>query len=279
MSKKVALVTGGSSGIGALTAIRLAGVGFITYAAARRLEKMENLKEKGVTVVRLDVASQSSIDACIAQINSESGGIDILVNNAGYGSYGSVEEVAIEEARRQFEVNLFGLAALTQLVIPHMRKQRWGRIINISSIAGLAATPFAAWYSGSKFAVEAFSHALRQELEPFDVDVVIIRPGPIKTEWSDIAMDSLLQKSGNGPYGRLAQAMEKSSKKMFASKLLSGNPNVIADVIVSASLAKKPRAVYTAPLVANLQPALRWLLTDRMFDGLTRWFLKLPKKL
>ncbi len=279
MSKRVALVTGGSSGIGALAAIRLTSAGFTTYAAARRVDKMENLKAQGVIVLKLDVTSQSSIEACISQINAESGGIDVLVNNAGYGSYGSVEEVSIEEARRQFEVNLFGLAALTQLVIPHMRKQRWGRIINISSIAGLAATPFAAWYSGSKFAVEAFSHALRQELEPFDVDVVIVRPGPIKTEWSDIAMDSLLQRSGNGPYGRLAQAMEKSFREMWASKLLSATPDVIVEVILSASLAKKPKAVYTAPFVANLQPLMRWLLTDRMFDSLTRWFLKLPKKL
>lgn len=279
MRDKVALVTGGSSGIGAATAIALAGAGFITYAAARRLEKMEQLKDKGIKVLTLDVTNIDSIDCCIAKIEAESGGIDVLVNNAGYGSYGSVEEVPIAEARRQFEVNVFGLAALTQRIIPHMREQRWGRIINISSIAGLAATPFAAWYSGSKFALEAFSHALRQELEPFDVDVVIIRPGPIKTEWSGIAMDSLLQTSGNGPYGRLVQSVVASFKKMWASRLLAGTPDVIAEVILQAAVAKKPKATYTAPLAANLQPISRWLLSDRMFDRLTRWFLKLPEKL
>ncbi|KAG9563219.1 hypothetical protein KCV01_g20770, partial [Aureobasidium melanogenum] len=140
--QRVVLVTGASSGIGEAVALRLASEGIVTYAAARRVDRMEHLKSRGVHVLSLDVTDAASIQACVDTIERAHGGIDILVNNAGYGSYGAIEEVPLEEARRQVEVNLFGLAALTQRVIPHMRRQRWGKILNVTSIGGLQAAPY-----------------------------------------------------------------------------------------------------------------------------------------
>ena len=154
---KVALVTGASSGIGEAVAQRLASIGITTYAAARRVERMEHLKGEGVRVLKLDLTDEQSIDDCFETITAEAGGIDIIVNNAGYGSYGSLEEVPIEEARRQFEVNLFGLARLTQLVIPRMRSKRSGWILNVSSIGGVGASPYGSWYHATKFAVEGLT--------------------------------------------------------------------------------------------------------------------------
>src|SRR5512139_3357829 len=191
---RVALVTGGSSGIGECTVRELLDAGFTVYAVARRVERMQPLADAGAHVFAMDVTDDASMVSGVQRIIGEQGRIDVLVNNAGYGSYGAVEDVPIDEARRQFEVNVFGLARLTQLVTPHMREQGSGRIINISSIGGKFYEPFGAWYHATKFAVEGFSDSLRLELKPFGVDVVIIEPGPIITEWNEIARDSLLER-------------------------------------------------------------------------------------
>jgi NAD(P)-dependent dehydrogenase (short-subunit alcohol dehydrogenase family) len=181
-SPQVALVTGGSSGIGECTVLELLDAGYVVYTAARRVERMQPLADAGAHVFAMDVTDDASMVAGIERIIDEQGRIDVLVNNAGYGSYGAVEDVPIEEARRQFEVNVFGLARLIQLATPHMRAQRSGRIINISSIGGKFYEPFGGWYHATKFAVEGLSDSLRLELKPFGVDVVIIEPGPIITE-------------------------------------------------------------------------------------------------
>src|SRR6478672_3328346 len=196
----VALVTGGSSGIGESTARALLAKGFTVYAVARRVDKMAALASAGVRTFAMDVTDDASMAAGISRIVEEQGRIDVLVNNAGYGSYGAVEDVPIDEARRQFEVNVFGLARLVQLVTPHMRAQGSGRIINISSIGGKFYEPFGAWYHATKFAVEGFSDSLRMELSPFGVQVVIIEPGPIVTEWNAISRDSLVEASRGGAY-------------------------------------------------------------------------------
>lgn len=276
MNKKVALITGASSGIGAATALRLAAEGFIVYAAARRVDRMADLRTRGIKVIGLDITSEDSIATCLQTIQQESGGIDVLVNNAGYGSYGAVEEVPMDDARRQFEVNLFGLARLTQQVIAHMRERRWGRIINVSSVGGVGATPYGAWYHASKFALEGYSLALRQELEPFGVDVVVIRPGGTKTEWGGIATESLLKVSGSGPYRSAVQAMAATLKKGNDSSMLD-SPEVIANLILQASTVTRPKTVYIPASIAKIFVLIPWLLSHRMSNALTRAFLGLPK--
>lgn len=279
LTQRTALVTGASAGIGEVTALRLASLGITTYAAARRVEKMEPLKQKGIRILKLDVTDETSIKECVNQITAETGGIDILVNNAGYGSYGSIEEVPLAEARRQVEVNLFGLAALTQLAIPHMRQQRWGKILNVTSIGGQISAPYGGWYHATKFAVEGLTASLRQELAPFDVDAILIRPGAIKTEWSGIAAESLLRISGDGSYSAAVQRLHQ----VFTGPQLenmAANPSVIADVIEKAIIAQRPKSAYTAPFAGRMTLFISKLAgTDRGRDALNRLFLKLPKKM
>ena len=166
MTERVALITGASSGIGAATARRLRGLGYTVYAGARRVERMGDVAELGIHAVALDVSDDASMVGLVDRIIGETGRIDVLVNNAGYGAYGALEEVPLAEARRQFDVNLFGLARLTQLVLPHMRAQRAGRIINVSSVGGRIYGPLGAWYHAAKFSVEGLSDALRLASRP-----------------------------------------------------------------------------------------------------------------
>ncbi|MGL5066248.1 MAG: oxidoreductase [Sarcina sp.] len=179
--KKVALITGASSGIGFDTAIELQKKGYIIYGAARRVDRLETLKKNGINVIALDVTNEESMVKCVETILAKEGRIDVLVNNAGYGSFGAIEDVSMEEARRQVEVNVFGLARMTQLVLPSMRANKYGKIVNISSMAGKMHTPFGGWYHATKFAVEGFSDCLRMEVAEFGIDVILVEPGGIKT--------------------------------------------------------------------------------------------------
>jgi NAD(P)-dependent dehydrogenase (short-subunit alcohol dehydrogenase family) len=267
MLEKIALVTGGSSGIGEATAVELVRLGYTVYAGARRLERMEGLRAQGVRTLSLDVTDEGSLRAAVSTIEKEAGRIDVLVNNAGYGSYGSVEEVTLEEGRRQFDVNLFGAMRLTQLVIPVMRRQKSGWIINISSIGGKIYTPFGAWYHGTKFALEGMSDVLRAELKPFGIGVVVIEPGAIRTEWSGIASDSVLQTSGNGPYAEAAKKLAASlTTGPFQDR--ASDPWVIAKTISTAVTARTPKARYAAGFGARGALLARRLLSDRSFDKL-----------
>src|SRR4029453_8989798 len=182
-------------------------MGYTVYAAARRVDRMAPLAEVGIRPVGLDVTDDASMVGFVDHVLAESGRGDVLVNNAGYGSYGAVEDVPLDEARRQFEVNVFGLARLSQLVLPHMRRQRSGRVINLSSIGGKIYDPLGGWYHATKFAVEGLSDSMRLELAPLGIHVVVIEPGAIATEWSGIAGQHLLATSGQGAYAEQAARM------------------------------------------------------------------------
>jgi NAD(P)-dependent dehydrogenase (short-subunit alcohol dehydrogenase family) len=276
---KVALVTGASSGIGEAVAIRLAALGITTYATARRLDRMDHLKAKGIRVLKLDLTDEMSIDESHNTIVAEAGGIDILVNNAGYGCYGSIEEIPLREARRQFEVNLFGLARITQLTIPHMRNRRSGWILNISSIGGIGAYPYGGWYHAAKFALEGLSSSLRQELAPFGVNVVILRPGAIDTGWRAIVGASLLEHSGDGPYSKAVRVAHSKFMGPEFDKMVA-DPTVIADVVQTIVTTDRPHPIYTAPRMArNMIRVHKLLGSDRLRDAFARRFIGLPKRM
>lgn len=264
VSSRVAIVTGASSGIGEATARRLRGMGYTVYAAARRVERMAPLAEAGIHPVRVDVTDDASLVGFVEQVIAESGRVDVLVNNAGYGSYGAVEDVPLAEARRQFEVNVFGLARLSQLVLPYMRRQGAGRIINISSIGGKIYQPFGGWYHATKFAVEGLSDSMRLELAPLGIDVVVIEPGAIATEWSGIAGQHLLATSGHGAYAE--QAIRAAAFFTADPEGVASPPSVIADAVAKAVTARRPRTRYVAGRGAKAILATRRLLPDRAFD-------------
>ncbi|MET3921755.1 oxidoreductase [Arthrobacter sp. UYEF20] len=267
----VAFVTGASTGIGFETARKLAAAGFTVYAGARRVEKMEPLKAHGVNVVALDVTDEASMGAAVGGVMAAHGRIDVLVNNAGYGSYGSLEEVQPAEGRRQFDVNVFGLARMTQLVIPAMRAARRGRIINVSSMGGKMYEPLGAWYHATKFAVEGLSDSLRMELKPHGIGVSIIEPGGTRTEWGAISARGLLASSGTGPYAAQAKVMAAVLATTEKASLTT-RPEVVADAIVHAATSARPKTRYQVGGSARALLLLRHLLPDRVFD-LVLWNL------
>lgn len=269
MSSRTALITGASSGIGESAALRLQSLGFTVYGAARRVDRMSGLAAAGVRTLSMDVTDDLSMQAGVDRIMSETGRIDILVNNAGYGSYGAIEEVDIAEARRQFEVNVFGAARLTQLVLPGMRERRSGTIVNISSMGGKIYTPLGGWYHATKFALEGLSDCLRLEVEPLGIDVVVIEPGSIATEWGAIAADSVAETSGGGPYAAQAAGVARLLRSE-GSTTRSSPPSVVADAIARAATARRPRTRYVVGFAARPLIATRALLPDRLFDALIR---------
>jgi NAD(P)-dependent dehydrogenase (short-subunit alcohol dehydrogenase family) len=224
----------------------------------------------------MDVTDEASMTAGIAKIIAEAGRIDVLVNNAGYGSYGALEDVDIEEGRRQFEVNVFGAMRLTQLVVPHMRAQRSGKIVNITSMGGKLHTPLGGWYHGTEFALEALSECLRMEVAPFGIDVVVIEPGGIATEWGAIAADHVEATSGTGPYSAQAKAVANSLRSE-ANANRSSPPSVIADAIAKAVTARRPRTRYGVGFGAKPLIAARGLLSDRQYDALIARATGLPR--
>jgi NAD(P)-dependent dehydrogenase (short-subunit alcohol dehydrogenase family) len=266
MTDRIALVTGASSGIGDQTARALQAAGFTVYGAARRVERMQPLAEIGIRTMAMDVTDEASLRSGVDRIIQDAGRIDVLVNNAGYGSYGAIEDVPIAEARAQFEVNLFGAAELIRQVLPHMRSQRAGTVINISSMGGRITTPLGGWYHATKFALEALSDCLRMEVAPFGIRVVIIEPGSIDTEWGGIAADKLLAASGSGPYQAQARAMA-GSLRADAGDRRKSQPSVVADAVVAAATARRPRTRYPVGANARLAIGLRAVLPDRAYDA------------
>lgn len=226
MTKKVILVTGASSGMGFESAMELIKQGHTVYCAARRIDKMKPLVDAGGHAIAMDVSEHNSVVAGVKRIVSEQGRIDVLWNNAGYAIYGSVEDVSIEEARKQFEVNLFGLADLTKEVIPVMRNQKSGLIINTSSIGGKIYSPLGAWYHATKHALEGWSDCLRLELQQFNINVVILEPGAIITEFFDVMLQPMIERSKGGPYQALSEGMYKANQDIHDKPEPSTSPKV-----------------------------------------------------
>jgi short-subunit dehydrogenase len=261
--QKVVLVTGASAGIGKETVKLLLQEGYTVYSAARRIDKMEELVPYGAKVLKMDVSDNDSMINAVNWIIHNEGHIDVLINSAGFGSYGAVEDVPIEDAKYQLDVNLFGLARLTQLVLPHMRKQRSGKIVNVTSIGGKMATPLGGWYHASKYAVEGLSDSLRLEVKPFGIDVILIEPGGIKTEWQDIAMDSLKRISGHTAYQNLTKSAIVINEK---GRNQLTEPIVIASLISKAIRKNKPGIRYVSGYMSGVILFLKRWLSDRMFD-------------
>ena len=216
----------------------------------------------GIRLLAMDVTDDASMVAGVERIMAEAGQIDVLVNNAGYGSYGSLEDVPLSEGRAQFEVNLFGLARLTQLVLPHMRARKSGRIVNVSSMGGKIYEPLGGWYHATKFAVEGLSDSLRLELQPFGIDVVVIEPGGIRTEWPGIASQKVLGTSGTTAYA----AQAKHLARVLGNDRIMSDPGVVAQAIGDAVTARRPKTRYVVGAGARPLLLARRLLSDRMFD-------------
>ncbi|HOO31584.1 MAG TPA: oxidoreductase [Thermotogota bacterium] len=266
MNERVALVTGASSGIGFDTAMGLKEKGFVVYGAARRMERMRDLEKRGIHILSLDVTDDESMQECVNSIVKKEGRIDILVNSAGYGSYGAIEDVPIEEARRQIEVNVLGLGRMTQLVLPVMRKNRSGRIINITSMGGKVHSPFGGWYHATKFAVEGLSDCLRMEVGEFGIEVVLIEPGVIQTDWGIIAGGNLKKTSGKGSYRKRAVKVADGMIDMYSTGKGLSPSSLVSDTIVKAATVRKPKTRYL--LGANAVPLflMKRLLSDRTYD-------------
>ncbi|GAA1257780.1 oxidoreductase [Streptomyces aureus] len=276
MPAKTALVTGASSGIGEATALKLQELGYTVYGAARRTDRLHKLADRGIRPLAMDVTDEDSMRSGVERITAETGRIDVLVNNAGYGSYGALEDVPLDEARYQFEVNVFGALRLAQLILPHMRAQRSGTIVNVTSMGGKIYTPLGGWYHGTKFALEALSDCLRLEGKPFGIDVVVIEPGGIATEWGAIAADKLEKSSSSGPYTAQATAVA-SSLRSEANAKRNSPPAVIADAIAKAVTARRPKTRYATGFGARPLIALRRILPDRAFDTVISRAVGLPR--
>ena len=271
-------MTGCSSGIGRATAQRLADGGATVYATARRLESIADLEAHGCKLLALDVTDEGSMQAAVRAVEEAEGAVGALVNNAGYSQSGAVETVPMEQVRRQFETNVFGLVRMTQLALPGMRRQRWGRIVNLSSMGGKLTFPGGGFYHATKYAVEALSDALRFEVQGFGVDVVVIEPGLIKTGFADAAVGALSEATGevtddggaaaDDAYAAFNRAVAKSTAGVYEGPLakLGGGPERVAAAIEKAITAKRPRTRYPVTPSARLAMLQRRLLPDRAWD-------------
>ncbi|MFI6600687.1 oxidoreductase [Nonomuraea sp. NPDC050536] len=271
---KVCLVTGASSGIGLAAALELRRAGHTVYGAARRVPKMERLRAAGGHVMEMDARKDGDLERAIRTVVDEQGRIDVLVNNAGIGLHGAIEDVPLDQARDQFEVNVFAPARLIQLCLPYMREQRSGTIVNVSSIGGEIALPLGAWYYSSKHALEAYSDSLRQELGPFGIRVVIVQPGIIKTEFENGTAQELRDISGHGAYARMAEAMAKRAETELGGGSKASDPVVVARAIRQAVDSPRPKARYAVGYLARLLLFLDRYLPDRAFDRLATSAIK-----
>lgn len=270
---KAVLITGCSTGIGRATAERLAKNGWRVYATARRLQSIGDLKAAGCELLELDVCSEESMRAAVAEVEKREGAVGVLLNNAGYGSEGPVEEIPMEEVRRQFETNVFGLLRMSQLCAPGMRKQGWGKIVNVGSMGGSLVFPGGGIYHATKYAVEALSDAMRFEVRGFGIDVVLVKPGPIKTAFADTAIAKVEQIAADAsPYDHFRKVLKEQIRGAYEGPMgaFAAGPGAVARVIEKAIRASRPRPRYTVTFAARLLMGTRRILSDRAFDAFLR---------
>ena len=275
-ASRAVLITGCSTGIGRATAQRLASDGHVVYASARRLEAIEDLA--GCKKLALDVTDEASMAAAVKTIEDAEGAVGVLINNAGFGLHGAFETTPLEEIRRQFETNVIGLARLSQLVLPAMRAQGWGRIVNISSMGGKFSFPGGAFYHGTKHAVEAMSDVMRFELKPFGIDVVVVEPGIVGTQFADTALGTVVD--DEGPYASFHRGLEKTFHNAYEGPLsrFGVGTESVARTIAKAVTAKRPRTRYVVPAAIRAMVLVRRVLPDRAFDLLLRSGYSAPEK-
>src|ERR671912_2092738 len=269
---KAVLITGCSSGIGWATAERLVDVGWRVYATARNVQKIALLEQRGCELLPLDVTDEDSMISAVDEVERREGAVGVLVNNAGYSQSGAVEAVPMEKIRHQFETNVFGLARMCQLVLPGMRRQGYGRIVNVSSMGGKLTLPGAGFYHASKYAVEAVSDALRYEVEGFGIKVSVIEPGLIRTGFADAAVGSMDGQDA-GPYAGFDEAVARVTTENYEHgpiSRLAGEPEAVAEAIEQAISAGSPRSRYAVTPSAHLLIGLRRLLPDGAWDAALR---------
>ncbi|HWI42281.1 MAG TPA: SDR family NAD(P)-dependent oxidoreductase [Nocardioides sp.] len=260
------LITGCSSGIGAATASRLVTNGWDVWASARRPEVLGELQSAGARALALDVTDDASMTAAVDQVLSVSGRIDALVNNAGYSQSGAIESLDLDDVRRQFETNVFGLLRLTQLVLPTMRAQHSGRIVNIGSMGGKLTFPGGGAYHASKYAVEALSDALRFEVSGFGIKVVLVEPGLITTAFDEKVAAGM--PAGDGPWADFNAQVLATTTEAYDGPMarFGGPPEAVAKVIEKALTRSRPKPRYTVTLSAPAAMATRKVLGDRGWD-------------
>lgn len=266
-TSKAVLITGCSTGIGRATAEHLARSGHSVYATARRPESIEDLKNAGCKTLALDVNDEASMSAAVRVLEEAEGAVGALVNNAGYSQSGALETIGLDDVRRQFETNVFGLLRMCQLVLPGMRRQGGGRIVNVSSMGGKLTFPGGGIYHATKYAVEAMSDAMRFEVQGFGIDVVVIEPGLIKTNFAETAVGSVSHE--DGPYAEFNTAVSAATAGAYEGPLgrLGGGPEAVAKAIEKAITAKRPRARYPVTASARVLMTQRKLLPDRAWDA------------
>ncbi|MGZ4293364.1 MAG: oxidoreductase [Solirubrobacteraceae bacterium] len=281
MASRSVLITGCSSGIGYATAERLLADGYAVYATARRPESIEPLAAKGATTLALDVTSEESMQAAVDRVIEAEGGVGILVNNAGYSQSGAVESISLDEVRRQFETNVFGLIRMCQLVLPGMRARGEGRIVNIGSMGGRLTFPGGGIYHATKYSVEAISDALRFEVRGFGVKVILVEPGLIVTNFGEVAAGSVEAGADrDGAYATFNRHVAEITAGAYKGPMvkLGGGPEVVAATIAKALGAKRPRARYAVTPRAHLLIGQRRFTPDRVWDRMMRAQFPTPKR-
>ena len=278
MNARAVLITGCSSGIGAATAARLAADGWTVYATARRPETLEELAQAGCRTLALDVNDEASMTAAVDTVITAEGAVGVLINNAGYSQSGAVESIAVDDVRRQFETNVFGLLRMCQLVMPGMRDQRWGKIVNIGSMGGRLTFPGGGIYHATKYALEGISDAMRFEVRGFGVDVILIEPGLIVTNFGEVAAGSVGTEP-DGPYADFNRHVAKITDEAYKGPMakLGGGPETVAATIARALKAKRPKARYAVTPSAHLLIGQRRITPDRIWDLMMRAQFPTPK--
>jgi NADP-dependent 3-hydroxy acid dehydrogenase YdfG len=269
------LISGCSSGIGAATAAALVQAGHTVYATARSVETLADLEALGCHTRALDVTSEDSMIAAVKAVEAEHGRVGTLINNAGFPDYGPIEESDLERVRAMFETNVFGLARLTQLVLPAMRKARSGRIVNIGSMGGRITFPVGGFYHATKYAVEAISDVLRVEVKPFGIDVILVEPGLIRSNFEtrvnqSLEVDPAAAADTVSAYADLLSANEKRTTGSYANDFMATGPETVAAVIVKAVQSARPRARYVVTPAAKFMINLRRFGGDRIWDRTMR---------